>query len=311
MSNQPLITKYRPADLDEVFGHDEVLGALSRALDGGTTPHAYLFTGAAGLGKTTLARIVAKRLECEVMEIDAASNNGIDAMRELVEMGNHMSLTGNGRRMFLIDECHALSTAAWQALLKILEEPPEYLYFALCTTNLQKVPETISSRCFHSALRGLAPDVMEELLSAIAEAEGWKVDDDVMSAVIEAATGQPRKGLSFLQAVHDAPSKEEVRRIINIMAEGDALFDLCQLIISKKPWATVQKTMLRIDPSDFERARVQVGRYLVGCIEKAKSQEEAQRAWTMLDALLFPTDGFDAKATFYAAIGRVMWGGNA
>jgi DNA polymerase III subunit gamma/tau len=308
-ANEPLITKYRPADFDEVYGHEAHLATLQRAIAGKTTPHSFLFTGPSGLGKTTLARIIAKYLKCDVLEIDAASNSGIDAMRELVDMGQHMSLTKEGRRMFIIDECHALSKPAWQALLKILEEPPAHLFFALCTTELNKIPETIVLRCFHTALRPLAPSEMEDLLIAIADAEGWTVENDVLAAVVEAATGQPRKGLSILQQVHDVGSKEEVRRIISLMAPGDPLFDLCQLLIQGKPWVEVQKALVRVEDGAFDQASVMVAGYLTSCILKAKNEKGAAAAWQLLDALLFPVSGFHPKANFVAAIGRMRWGG--
>lgn len=307
-SNVPIIVKYRPAAFDEMVGHAAVLDPLRRAIAGNTTPHAYLFTGGAGLGKTTLARIVASAVGAEALEIDAASNNGVDDMRQLVEMGNHMALTGAGKRLFIIDECHALSKPAWQAILKIVEEPPAHLFIALCTTELSKVPETIVSRCYHTALRGLKPDELGDLLQVVAELEGWQVLPDVLQAVVQAAGGSPRKGLSMLQAVHDAPSRDEVKRIITLMDEGDPLFDLCKLIIDGKGWAPLQKALGALEDADFEHAGTMAGRFLISCMQKARSETEARRAWSLLDALLFPAETFDRKASFYAAIGRMTWG---
>lgn len=304
----PLITKYRPQKFSEVIGHEEMIAALQRALSSPSHPHSYLFTGASGVGKTTLARIIGNSLPAEIVELDAASNSGIEAMRALVELGAHKPLSGSARRMFIIDEAHALSKAAWQATLKLLEEPPPHLYLALCTTELHKVPETVITRCFHVALRALKPADIEALLGVVAELEGWAVADDVLAAVVQAATGQPRKALSILQAVHDAPSRDEVRRIIALIDASEPLIELAQFLLrGGSDWNVIRRQLERIDDDDFEHATVHLGRYLASAMLRSEAEQQARRAWTLLDALLFPTVSLDRKASFYAAIGRVLW----
>jgi DNA polymerase III gamma/tau subunit len=306
--NLPLITKYRPTALDEMLGHELQLAGLNRALTGSTVPHSYLFTGIAGLGKTTLARIVGSMLECDVLEIDAASYNSVDSMRQLVEMANHMSLTGNGRRMFLIDECHTLSKAAWQALLKVLEEPPEFVYFALCTTEAEKVPETIKTRCYHTALKPLRAEELGILLDTIAELEGWQVAPDVMSAVIQAATGQPRKALSMLESVHNLDSREEVKRVLTLqMQDGDPMYDFAVQLVNGKGWPVLAPILAKLEDEDFENVNIMVGRFLISNMARAKDETGAKRAWKILEALMFPAATYDRKAAFYAAVGRALW----
>lgn len=309
MSINTIINKYRPADFDEVMGHDPVVAALRRAMAESTCPHAYLMTGPGGIGKTTIARIIAKDLQCDdVTEIDAASHNGIDDMRGLVELGNHRSLSGAGRRAFIIDECHALSKAAWQAILKLLEEPPEHLYLMLCTTELIKVPETIVIRCYHVQLRAVRPDAMGELLEAVSDAEGWTVKADVISAVIQAATGQPRKALSLLQSVHDADSKDEVSRIISLGEATDGLIQLARLLLDgNRNWERIQALLECIDDADYENGLGGIGRYVANAMTGARSVTKAQRAWMILDALTFPTTTYDRKVHFLAGIGRLIF----
>lgn len=306
----PLVTKYRPASFPEIIGHEAVITALQRALDQEESrPHAYLLTGPSGIGKTTTARIIADHLGAEVIEIDAASNSGVDAMRELVDLGNHMSLSGSGTRMFIIDECHTLSKSAWQAILKLLEEPPAHLYLTLCTTEFHKVPETIVTRCYHVALRPLKNAEIEDLLVAIADLEGWTVNNDVLQTVVTAATGQPRKAISILQVAHDAPNKEEVRRIVNLQDASDPLIALCQYLLSgKRGWKIIKDYLSRLEGADFDEASIACGRYIVGAMTRADTEEGAKLAWRLLDALVFPTSTFDRKSAFMAAIGRALWG---
>jgi DNA polymerase-3 subunit gamma/tau len=308
--SETIITKYRPTSFDEMVGHEAIRRALADAVLGGTAPHAYLMTGPGGIGKTTTARILANMLECEVLEIDAASNSGVEEARQIAELGNHMSLTGAGRRMIIVDECHTLSKQAWQALLKVLEEPPSHLYFALCTTELAKVPDTIVQRCYHVPLKPVSTEEMEELLLAICEMEEWEPDPDVLTLVIQAATGQPRKALSMLQAVHKAPNKEEAARIITLQEMSSPLIELCKLLVKGPTWDSIKPLLLAIQDEEWKEASLLAGRWLAKAMVMARTEANATRIWVMLDALTFPVDTFDRKIAFYAALGKMLWGEN-
>ena len=144
--NRPLHIKWRPQKLNDVISHAFVVSSLKALLKEKECPHSFLFTGPSGVGKTTLARIVASYLEAAVLEIDAATNTGIDAMRAVQDMARYKAID-NEKRVVIIDECHALSKQTWQSLLKIVEEPPAHLYWAFCTTEPDKVPATIKTRC--------------------------------------------------------------------------------------------------------------------------------------------------------------------
>lgn len=306
---QPLILKYRPRDFGEVLGHDAVVSALRRALASETRPHAYLLTGPSGVGKTTIARIIGAELDADVTEIDAASNNGVDDMRELTEQGQYASFQGKGAKLFIVDECHMLTKNAWNAILKLLEEPPPHLYLALCTTELGKIMDTVATRCYHVVLRALKTTEMDDLVALVADLEGWEVTADVLSAVVQAATGQPRKALSMLQAVHDAPTREEAKRVIALVDNSDPLIEVLRhLVEGKKSWIALQRLLARVDDDVFAEAATQAGRYLLTVMLRTTEEKQARMVWKLLDALVFPSETFDRKAAFVAALGRMIWG---
>nr|WP_274709832.1 DNA polymerase III subunit gamma and tau [Corynebacterium sp. c6VSa_13] len=218
-----LYRKYRPASFAEVVGQEQVTKPLSAALDSGRINHAYLFSGPRGCGKTSSARILARSLNCaegptstpcgrcdscrslapggpgnlDVTELDAASHNGVEDMRELRDRA-YYAPADSRYRVFIIDEAHMISNAGSNALLKIVEEPPEHLIFIFATTEPEKVIGTIRSRTHHYPFRLLTPQAMRGLLQRTAQAEGVHVDDAVYPLVIRAGGGSPRDSLSIL-----------------------------------------------------------------------------------------------------------------
>ena len=218
---QALYRKWRPRTFSEVVGQDHITATLQRQVAEGHTAHAYLFTGTRGTGKTTCARILAKAINCEnpvdgapcnccdacrgidegtlldVTELDAASNNGVDHVRALREEAIYTPSVLR-RRVYIIDEVHMLSTAAFNALLKIMEEPPEHLVFILATTELHKVPATILSRCQRFSFKRILPRNIQQQLVMIAREEGIALTDGGAEILSRMANGALRDALSLL-----------------------------------------------------------------------------------------------------------------
>ena len=218
---QALYRKYRPKSFSDVYGQDHVISTLKNEINENRISHAYLFTGSRGTGKTTCAKILAKAVNCEnsidgepcnecevcrgldsgaiydVVEIDAASNNGVDNIRDLREEANYTPTRGR-YRVYIIDEVHMLSAGAFNALLKTLEEPPAHVIFILATTEVHKLPATILSRCQRFDFKRIQPETMAVRLKEVASLEGMELNDDAAVLIARIADGALRDGLSIL-----------------------------------------------------------------------------------------------------------------
>jgi DNA polymerase-3 subunit gamma/tau len=257
MSYQALARKWRPRDFSALVGQDHVVRALSNALQSRRLHHAYLFTGTRGVGKTTIARILAKALNCvgvdgtgditatpcnvcaaciaidsgrfvDYVEMDAASNRGVDEMTQLLERAAYAP-TNARFKVTTIDEVHMLSSHAFNAMLKTLEEPPEYIKFILATTDPQKIPVTVLSRCLQFNLKQVAPAAIVERLTLVLGSEGLPAEPAALRALAAAARGSMRDALSLLdQAIvfsSGHPTAESVQQMLGAI-DGTVLIEL-------------------------------------------------------------------------------------
>ncbi|HXP96708.1 MAG TPA: DNA polymerase III subunit gamma/tau [Telmatospirillum sp.] len=334
-----LARKYRPADFAGLIGQEALVRTLSNAIQSGRLAHAFVLTGVRGVGKTTTARIIARALNCigadgkggpttepcgvcehcraiaedrhvDVLEMDAASRTGVNDIRELIE-GVRYRPTSARFKIYIIDEVHMLSTAAFNALLKTLEEPPEHVKFIFATTEIRKIPVTVLSRCQRFDLRRVDMDVLHAHFAAIAEKEGASIEPAALALICRAADGSVRDGLSLLdQAIaHGAGlvSEEQMRDMLGL-ADRARVFDLFdavmtgdlasaldqmaeQYAVGADPVVILQDmlelthwlTRLKLAPEMADAAGVsETERVKGGAMAKGLSMATLTRAWQML-----------------------------
>lgn len=245
-----LYRKYRPQNLDEVIGQEHVVTTLKNALTSKKVAHAYLFAGPRGTGKTSVARILAKELgvsDLDLIEIDAASNRGIDDVRSLREAINFLP-TQSPKKVYILDEAHMLTREAFNALLKTLEEPPEHAHFVLCTTEPHKLPITIISRCQRFDFNLADEEILQnQYIEPIAKKEKIKLEKQVSKLIAQLAQGSFRDALGFLETLSHHIKKgkgilklEEVQKILGLINEKEAQ-ELNSLILQKDTLTALTK----------------------------------------------------------------------
>ncbi len=309
-----LARKYRSQRFSELIGQDAMVTTLGNAIKRGRLAHAFLLTGIRGVGKTSTARLIAKALNCEngptidpcgvcepcvaiaegrhidVVEMDAASNTGVDDVREIIEAVRYSAVSAR-YKVYIIDEVHMLTKNAFNALLKTLEEPPPHVKFLFATTEIQKVPITVLSRCQRFDLRRIPADLLIDHFAKISEAEGVTVEPEALALIARAAEGSARDGLSILdQAIAHADmegggtvsgdqvramlglsDRGSIRRLFGMMLEGDAKATLADLadqhdlgvepaaifkgLLETCHAATLAKVGAPVDPSHSEEER--------------------------------------------------------
>ncbi|HEX6635990.1 MAG TPA: DNA polymerase III subunit gamma/tau [Usitatibacter sp.] len=267
MTYQVLARKWRPRVFEEIVGQPHVVTALTNALESKRLHHAYLFTGTRGVGKTTLARILAKAINCEtgitahpcgkcracteidagrfvdLLEVDAATNTKVDEMRELLDTAQYMPVSGRFK-VYIIDEVHMLSRHAFNSMLKTLEEPPEHVKFILATTDPQRLPVTVLSRCLQFNLKPLAPALIAQHLKNVLEAEKVAYEEPALQQLGKAAAGSLRDSLSLLdQAIAHGAGKVTAAQVTDMLGSlgGDLLWPLLERVVEGDGPGTVRE----------------------------------------------------------------------
>ncbi len=328
-----LARKYRPQSFGELIGQDAMVRTLGNAIDSGRIAHAFLLTGVRGVGKTSTARLVAKALNCigpdgqggptidpcgvcepcraiaegrhiDVVEMDAASHTGVDDVREIIEAVRYSAVSARFK-IYIIDEVHMLTKNAFNALLKTLEEPPAHVKFLFATTEVNKVPVTVLSRCQRFDLRRIPAEKLVEHFRRIAEIEQVSIEDDAMLMIARAAEGSARDGLSLLdqaiahgggevktEAVRDMlglADRGRVRRLLSLLLAGDASGSLAELdeaqALGIDPTALLRGLMEQIHAAS--RAKAGRGGDPLASVEERSASEElgGTLGWSQLHRL--------------------------
>lgn len=308
-SKGDLITKYRPVDLKEVLGQEAVCESIARALDKKNV-RAFSLTGPSGVGKTTVARIIAAKVGCErrnLIEVDAATNTGVDEMRRVTESMQFAALGASPTKVYIVDEAHMLSRAAWNSLLKAIEEPPEHVYWVFCTTESIKIPDTIRTRCACYEFKPVKAELIYGLLKQVANREELGTDKDVLYLIAEKAQGSVRRALAGLSQCAGCQSRKEAAKLLQAASEEGEVIDLCRALMKgEDDWGNLMTLCKPLVGINGESIRLTI----VGFFTKVLLSSNAKRAAPLLSILSAFSDPYPSGATIYPvmlSLGRLAF----
>lgn len=314
MSIDALHVKYRPQTFDEVVGHDDVVDSLKKAVKKNRA-HVFLFTGPAGTGKTTLSRIIANELcggkagPSNIEEIPAALYTGVGDMRQIVDKAHYRAIGASHVKVIILDEAHRLSANAWDSLLKAIEEPPAHVYYALCTTNLGKIPKTIMTRCLHFDLKPVPEEKILKVLKRICKKEELEVESEVLEAIAENSDGGVRQALQYLERCMYCETAAEARKVMQkASGETKEVIDLARFLISKqgRDWKTAQRILQDLKDTEAESIRIVLCNYFAAVIMGSKSHKDAARVMSILDCFSQPYYTAEKFAPLLLSVGAAL-----
>ena len=270
----PLITDFRPTTLDNFYGNKETVQVLQSILKKKPEdrPHAYLFSGPRGCGKTTLAKILARELGCDLtfdfIEMNTASFRGIDTAREIIKNLARQPVKGKVRVWFL-DECHRLTRDAQEALLKAVEEPPPHAYFIFSTTDPQELKPTLVDRCLHLKVQPLDERPCLRLLKSILKQMGKSVSQEILREIYEVSEGRPRTCLMNLERVLQVEDgdEEQMKKLLSRDSDSElTVINLCRTLLNKTSWKQITKILKSLEKEDPEQVRRAVLSYFTSVL---------------------------------------------
>lgn len=285
-------TKYRPQRLKDVRGNADVVATLSSWIRAGTIPHCLMFAGGSGMGKTTLARILARRMKCDDADFEeinsAGEARGIDKIKS-IERNKGLAPFG-ACRIYLFDEAHKLTNDAQNAMLKMIEDPPSHCFFFLCTTEPNKLIKTVRTRCTTLEVKPLNPIDMRELVLDVVEAEGKELSEDALSKLIDVADGSARQALSLLAPVLSLPLDEQENAVRESMQEDIAITIARELITRQPNWKKLIPLLKDVRNDKAEGIRWLILGY-ASSVVMGGGGATVGRAFTLLDQ--FSTNYYD------------------
>lgn len=290
--------KYRPSNIDDIVGQDHIVKSLGPRIAKNDVPHTILFTGPAGCGKTTLGRIIAKAVGCDegsIIEIDAATHTGIDAMRDLQDQVMYRGFGDSGTKVIIVDEVHGLSGKAFDSILKATEEPKDHVYWVLCTTEAGKIPKTIKTRCHSYDLKPVGVQDIEDVLDMVCEEEGIKLEGRSLNIIARNSDGSLRQALVFLSMAQDCKTSEDVEDVIQSCDSVSGVIDLCKLMVGRQTpqWPKMRDILKDLRNENPESIRIVICNYFTGCLLNTKTLGDAERFVDILEAFSRPCTGGD------------------
>jgi len=311
-STTGLHLKYRPQTFAEMFGQEATVASLERSLSSSTRTPAYLFHGPAGCGKTTLARLVASHRGGDVLEVDAATHSGIDAMRDVTEALQYAPLA-SGHRTIIVDEAHGLSAAAWQSLLKSVEEPPSFVTWCFCTTVVGKVPDTIRSRCVEYEVHKLGPNTLYDLLCSVYATERGEdlvgEAESVLWLVANQSDGSPRRALTNLaKVIHTITTDEAKELLSNADADAEGIELAKMLLAGSLTWAKAMEVVTKVKGKESaDSVRLGICGYFAAVLRKTKDGDRACAVLQLLEPFADPFP-YGGDYPLIRALGRALYG---
>lgn len=307
-----LHVKYRPGSLKKIVGQAAAVKALGSIIER-KSAQSLLFTGPYGCGKTSLARIAALEFGCladGIMELPAAVYTGIDDMRSILDGLQYRPFGESGLKCIILDEAHRLSKQAWDSLLKAIEEPPEYVYWMLCTTEPEKIPATIKSRCAPITLKLISDQDLEKLVDRVCKAEGIEISDGIFQLVVREANGSARQALVNLNLCRDVEDRKEAAELLRTALESDPVLELCRYVTAGSgSWMKAMAIVEKLEGQSPEGVRIVVCNYLASVLKNAKSDKAATATLRILDAFASPYSQSEGLAPLFLSIGNALYGG--
>lgn len=311
---EALILRYRPKTWEEVVGHKSIATSVANVVEKRSS-HAFLFTGEPGVGKTTFARLIASYLGVtgsDLLEIDAATYTSIDDMRAITQTLMYRPMDDEVK-VIIVDEAHAASKSALTSLLKSVEEPPEWVFWIFCTTDANRIPDTIRSRCAAYHLDPVDNDDLFQFLDDVAYDEKLEVDGGVLQVCVKEAHGSPRQALSNLAICSECKTRQEAADMLRSAGGGDDTNagKLAAALIGGKSWEIIHPILQSLQTTEPESIRFHVRGYLTKVImgDKAGSEKAILGLLPILEAFATPFPKGDGITPIVLAVGRILFGG--